>query len=194
MIRSRKYIRCLNLWPPPGKTKHAQKTSIFTIFYNLFCGVRILYVSLKYMHGCPACLEDYGQLPDSAVADGGYASQANVSDARAKGVKRAVFNKPVGLSYHQMGVKKKTFDKLRNFRAGVEGNILELKRAFGMSKATWKGLEGFKAFVWSSVLSYNLIRMSTSVRHSSTRSEREALIQPFLTGLMQSMLVIWQNH
>ncbi len=38
-----------------------------------------------------------------------------------------------------MGVKKKTFDLLRNFRAGVEGNILELKRAFGVSKASWKG-------------------------------------------------------
>ena len=27
-----------------------------------------------------------------------------------------------------MGVKKKTFDKLKNFRAGVEGNISELIR------------------------------------------------------------------
>ena len=59
-----------------------------------------------------------------------------------------------------MGVKKKTFDKLKNFRAGVEGNISELKRVFGVSKAIWKGLDGFKAFVWSSVISYNLIRLA----------------------------------
>ena len=65
----------------------------------------------------------------------------------------------MGLSYHQMGVKKKTFQQLKNFRAGVEGNISELKRAFGAAKATWKGLDGFKAFVWSSILSYNLVRM-----------------------------------
>jgi IS5 family transposase len=53
-----------------------------------------------------------------------------------------------------------TFDRLRYFRAGVEGNISELKRAFGASKATWKGLDGFKTYVWSSVLSYNLMRLA----------------------------------
>jgi IS5 family transposase len=59
-----------------------------------------------------------------------------------------------------MGVKKKTFEKLKNFRAGVEGNISELKRVFGVSKAMWKGLDGFKAFVWSSAISYNLVRLA----------------------------------
>lgn len=106
-----------------------------------------------------ACQNDYAQRPTSMVADGGYASQVNVTQARASGVKRVVFNKRVGLGYHQMGVKKKTFSKLKNFRAGIEGNISELKRAFGMSKANWKGHDGFTAYVWSAVLSYNLIRM-----------------------------------
>jgi IS5 family transposase len=59
-----------------------------------------------------------------------------------------------------MGVKSKTFDLLRHFRAGVEGNISELKRAFGATKDTWKGVDGFKAYVWSSVLSYNLMRLA----------------------------------
>jgi IS5 family transposase len=36
---------------------------------------------------------------------------------------------------------------VNNFRAGVEVNISELKRVFGGSKAIWKGLDGFKAFV-----------------------------------------------
>ena len=98
------------------------------------------------------------------VADGGYDSQANVALTRASGVKCAVFNKRVGLGYHQMGVKKKTFEILKNFRAGIEGNISELKRALSMGKASWKGHEGFKAYVWSAILSYNLIRM---VRFSS---------------------------
>lgn len=103
----------------------------------------------------------FGCLPDSVVADGGYASQENVKAAREDlGVKRAVFHKPVGVSLTEMGVKLKTFDQLRHFRAGVEGNISELKRVFGLTKATWKGLDGFKAFVWSSVLSYNLMRLA----------------------------------
>ena len=100
-----------------------------------------------------------GRLPGSVVADGGYASQANVKEGRGLGVKRVVFQKPVGLSLHAMGVKKKTVDRLRHFRAGVEGNISELKRAFGVGKAKWKGHDGFKAYVWSSVLAYNLMRL-----------------------------------
>ncbi len=99
-------------------------------------------------------------MPSTVVADGCYVSRANVGTAKDKGVKRTVFNKPAGLRYSDMGVKKKTFVRWRNFRAGVEGNISELKRAFGASKAKWKRQDGFDAFVWSSVLSYNLIRMA----------------------------------
>ncbi len=120
--------------------------------------------TMLYMPVLDACHNDYQKRPVAVVADGGYASQANVTLARASGVKRAVFSKRVGLRYHQMGVKKKTFAVLKNFRAGIEGNISELKRAFGMSRANWKGFDGFKAYVWSAVLSYNLVRM---VRFSS---------------------------
>ncbi|MCL7946214.1 ISNCY family transposase [Marinobacter sp. ATCH36] len=101
-----------------------------------------------------------GQLPRAVVADGGYASQANVTAGRARGVKQVVFHKPVGVSLNAMGVKSKTFQALKHFRAGVEGNISELKRAFGATKARWKGHDGFKAFVWASVLSYNLVRLA----------------------------------
>ena len=117
-----------------------------------------------YMRVLDARQSNYNVLPGAAVADGCYASQENVSKAKELGVKRNIFSKPVGLTLGAMGVKKKTFDALRNFRAGVEGNISEFKRAFGASKATWKGHDGFKAFVWSSALTYNLIRM---VRFSS---------------------------
>lgn len=119
---------------------------------------------LLFLPVLDACEKDYGCVPNQTVADGGYASTMNVEQGREKGVNRAVFNKRCGLGYHQMGVKKKTFDKLRNFRAGVEGNISELKRALGMNKAMWKGYDGFGAYVWSSALSYNLVRM---VRFSS---------------------------
>jgi IS5 family transposase len=101
-----------------------------------------------------------GKRPRSVVADGGYASQANVAAGRAMGLKHVVFHKPVGVSLTAMGVKSKTFTALRHFRAGIEGNISELKRAFGATKATWKGHDGFRAFVWASALSYNLVRLA----------------------------------
>ena len=117
-----------------------------------------------YMPVLRRCHNDYHRQPIAVAADGGYASQSNVTQARKSGVKQAVFSKRVGLSYHQMGVKKKTFKALSHFRAGIEGNISELKRAFNMGRATWKGHDGFNAYVWSAALSYNLQRM---VRFSS---------------------------
>ena len=99
-----------------------------------------------------ACQADYPSTPESVVADGGYASHDHVCQARQRGVKRAVFNKPSGLGLREMGMKEKTFAALRNFRSGVEGNISELKRVFGLDRTRWKGQQGFNAYVWSSAL------------------------------------------
>lgn len=102
----------------------------------------------------------YGEVPRTTVADGGYASKDNVEQAREAGVSQRVFHKPLGIGFHEMGIKKKTLKKLKDFRAGIEGNISELKRRFGLSKSTWKGIDGFHAYVWSSVLCYNLVRQA----------------------------------
>ncbi|WP_353824235.1 transposase [Mesorhizobium sp.] len=48
------------------------------------------------------------------------------------------------------------YRKLRNFRAGIEASISCLKRACGLARCTWRGLNHFKAYVWSSVVAYNL--------------------------------------
>ena len=104
--------------------------------------------------------DNFNIVPEDVVCDGCYASHDNAHEAQKMGVKRTVFSKPLGLTLHQMGVKKKTFDRLKNFRAGIEGNISELKRRFGLSRSTWKNHDGFKSFVWSSVLMYNLTHMA----------------------------------
>jgi len=102
----------------------------------------------------------YGVVPKTVVADGGYASLSNLDAGKEMGIKRVVFHKKKGLTLIAMGVKNKTYRALRNFRAGIEGNISELKRAFGLGKSMWKRLDGFKAYVWASVLSYNLTRLA----------------------------------
>jgi len=45
---------------------------------------------------------------------------------------------------------------VRNFRAGIEADISCLKRAYGLARCTWRGLDHFRAYVWSSVVAYNL--------------------------------------
>jgi IS5 family transposase len=48
------------------------------------------------------------------------------------------------------------YKKLRNFRAGIEGIISALKRAFGLDRCTWKSWKGFKQYVWSCIVTFNL--------------------------------------
>ena len=100
----------------------------------------------------------YDCVPATTIADGCYASHHNIDKANEMGVARVAFHKKNGITLSAMGIKAKTLRKLRNFRAGIEGNISELKRVFGAGKAMWKGESGFMAFVWASVISYNLTR------------------------------------
>ncbi len=99
-------------------------------------------------------------LPKATVADGCYASQDNAQEARNQGVKRVVFHKKCGLTLSAMGVKQKTFDALKKFRAGVEGNISHLKRGFGLRRAMWKKREGFEAYVFASAIAYNVSKLA----------------------------------
>jgi IS5 family transposase len=101
--------------------------------------------------------ELFGRMPRQVTADGGFASKDNLSFAKEHGVKDAVFAKKRGLSILDMAKSNWVYKKLRNFRAGIEAGISTLKRAFGLDRCTWSGWEGFKKYVWSSIVSYNLL-------------------------------------
>jgi IS5 family transposase len=97
-----------------------------------------------------------GTPPRQATCDGGYASLDNLNRAKAMGVRDVAFHKKRGLSIESMVKSHWVYRKLRNFRAGIEANISCLKRAFGLARCTWRGWAHFKAYVWSSVVAYNL--------------------------------------
>ncbi|MDX8483505.1 MAG: ISNCY family transposase [Mesorhizobium sp.] len=99
----------------------------------------------------------YGQAPRQAAADGGFATRANLATAKAWGVCDMAFHKKAGLSIEDMVRSKWVYRKLRNFRAGIEAGISCLKRAYGLARCTWRGLDHFKTYVWSSVVAYNLV-------------------------------------
>ena len=102
-------------------------------------------------------IHHYGEAPRELVADGGYASAANVNDAKSLGVTHVAFHKPVGLSVETMTGDRWLYNKLRRFRAGIEAMISYLKRCFGLSRCNWKGLDHFKAYVHSAVFTHNLV-------------------------------------
>ena len=98
----------------------------------------------------------YGAAPRQAVADGGFASRKNLDRAKACGVRDMAFHKKSGLAIEDMVRSRWVYRKLRNFRAGIEAGISCLKRAYGLARCTWRGLDHFKAYVWSSVVAYNI--------------------------------------
>jgi len=102
----------------------------------------------------------YGRMPRQVTADGGFASKDNLAFAKDNNIKDAVFAKKRGLSILDMAKSNWVYKKLRNFRAGIESGISALKRAFGLDRCTWSGWEGFKRYILSSIVSYNLLVMA----------------------------------
>jgi transposase, IS5 family len=98
-----------------------------------------------------------GRPPRQMAADGGYASRDNLNEAKARGITDVAFHKKRGLVVADMAKSAWVYRKLRNFRAGIEAGISCLKRAYGLARCTWRGLDHFKAYVWSSVVAYNLV-------------------------------------
>ncbi len=98
----------------------------------------------------------YGEAPRQTAADGGFASRHNLGEAKGLGVRDVAFHKKAGLRVMDMVKSNWVYRKLRNFRAGIESDISCLKRAYGLARCIWRGLDHFRAYVWSSVVAYNL--------------------------------------
>jgi IS5 family transposase len=89
--------------------------------------------------------------------DGGFASHANVKAIKQLGVEQVAFSKGRGLTAEQMTGSARNYQKLRNFRAGIEATISWLKRCFGLRRCPWRGLSSFKSYVLASVVSANVL-------------------------------------
>jgi len=101
--------------------------------------------------------EIFSKPPRQIVFDGGFASKANLSDIKSLGVEDVAFSKSRGLKIGEMVKESWVYKRLRDFRAGIEGNISFLKRVFGLDRCTWKSWASFQSYVWSSIVSFNLL-------------------------------------
>lgn len=93
--------------------------------------------------------------PRDLATDGGYASNANLDFAKARGIVNIVFNKVKG-SMQNIASSKKMETMLKKWRAGMEAIISNLKRGLNASKCTWKGWEAFKSYVLWCLITFNL--------------------------------------
>ena len=104
--------------------------------------------------------EIYGRYPLKVALDGGFASKDNLEIAKGFKIKEVCFAKKRGLKVEDMCRSQWVYNRLRRFRAGIESGISWIKRCFGFARCTWKGLDSFKSYVWSSIVSANLLTIA----------------------------------
>ena len=106
--------------------------------------------------------EIYGRYPLKVCFDGGFASKVNLQAAKEPGrnIKDVCFAKKRGLKEIDMCRSEYVYHRLRRFRAGIESGISWLKRCMGLSRCVWKGWQGFKSYVWSSIVTANLLTVA----------------------------------
>ncbi len=102
-------------------------------------------------------IEILGGPPKQVVYDGGFTSRANLDAIKDKGVADVAFSKARSLPVTDMVRSSWVYKKLRDFRAGIEATISFLKRVFGLDRCTWRSLPSFKSYVWSSIVTFNLL-------------------------------------
>lgn len=104
-----------------------------------------------------------GTTPEQIVFDGGFSSRDNLGAIKALGIRDVAFSKAPGLAIKEMVKRTWLYQRLRNFRAGIEGIISFVKRCFGWDRCAWRSYGSFRAYTWGSVIAANLVMLA---RHS----------------------------
>jgi IS5 family transposase len=94
--------------------------------------------------------------PEEIATDGGFASKDNYDYAVGKGIKKVLFTKKCSSKIVELVKTSRAYKRLKKFRAGIEGCISAAKRAYGLSRCTWKGWRSFQSYVWLGVIAFNL--------------------------------------
>ena len=101
-----------------------------------------------------------GTTPEQIVFDGGFSSRANLDEIKALGIRDVAFSKAPGLAIKEMVKRTWLYQRLRNFRAGIEGIISFVKRCFGWDRCAWRSYGSFRAYAWGSVIAANLVMLA----------------------------------
>ena len=109
----------------------------------------------------------YGRMPESSVADGGFASEENLNYGKKVGIANIVFNKIKG-SIQNIAKNKWVEGKLKRWRSGIEAIISNLKRGFQIRRCNWKGLAHYRQKIFWSVIGYNIRVMTGAILKSIT--------------------------
>lgn len=101
-----------------------------------------------------------GAKPEQIVFDGGFSSRDNLDEIKGLGIRDVAFSKAPGVAIKEMVRRTWLYQRLRNFRAGIEGIISFVKRCFGWDRCAWRSYGSFRAYTWGSVIAANLVMLA----------------------------------
>jgi IS5 family transposase len=96
----------------------------------------------------------FGSYPEAVTADCGFHGKPEVMD----GVREKVGTVAVAKNVRQWSEER--FADFRSFRAGIEGSISVLKRAFWLTRCLFRGFRNFASSVGLSVFCHNLVLLA----------------------------------
>lgn len=104
-------------------------------------------------------IRQFGRPPTELTGDRRFYNAEAV--AREKGIERIALPKPGARNTLRRALERtRWFRRLMRFRAGIEGVISTLMRAFGFTRCLWKGWDAFQSYVGLGVVTYNLRRLA----------------------------------
>ncbi|MCP4491828.1 MAG: ISNCY family transposase [Gammaproteobacteria bacterium] len=116
-----------------------------------------------FKKGIDRLKEKCGIHPEEITTDGGFASKDNYDFAIGKGIKKVLFTKKCTSKIVELVKVSRAYKRLKKFRAGIEGCISAAKRAYGLSRCTWKGWRSFQSYVRLGVIAFNLSIMANAL-------------------------------
>jgi len=95
--------------------------------------------------------QSFGKPPDILVADKGFRGKPEPMEALAERVDQVAIPRVL------KDWTDPEFVQLHHFRAGIEGSISVLKRAFGLLRCQYRGFRSFASHVGAAVVCHNLL-------------------------------------
>jgi transposase, IS5 family len=116
----------------------------------------------------PASLDhhqvQFGHPPHTAAADRAFSTSANERYATQAGVRCVAIPKPGKCTAQRRAWEQRpVFRRAARFRAGIEGRISVLKRAFGLRRCRYHGTAGMERWVGWGILAHNLRQISRTI-------------------------------
>lgn len=103
----------------------------------------------------------FGHVPEVCAGDKGFYAKQTVKNVEELGVEKVCVPKK-GRRTEEEETREKSFwfKAGQAFRAGIEGTVSVLKRAFGLWRCLREGFERFESWVATGVLAHNLVLLS----------------------------------